>query len=76
MPLAKYARAGRAHARADAHIMVARTPRETALAHRRRPTCRRNEDEDAKEATYAFVTVPRDGAQVGKGMQTTIVDEV
>lgn len=38
--------------------------------------CSRNEDDGAKEATYALVTVPRDGAQVGKGLTTIIVDEV
>jgi large subunit ribosomal protein L31e len=35
--------------------------------------CRRNEDEDAKEEMYAFVTVPKDPD--AKGKQTVIVDE-
>eukprot|EP01025_Chloroclados_australasicus_P030194 TRINITY_DN302_c0_g1_i3.p1 TRINITY_DN302_c0_g1~~TRINITY_DN302_c0_g1_i3.p1 ORF type:complete len:257 (+),score=8.55 TRINITY_DN302_c0_g1_i3:117-773(+) len=38
---------------------------------------RRNEDEDAKEDTYAFVTVPKDGdAFNAKGLVTQVVDEV
>jgi outer membrane lipoprotein-sorting protein len=42
-------------------------------AHQQLHACRRNEDDDAKEDMYAFVTVPKD--QSVKGKQTAIVDE-
>lgn len=35
--------------------------------------CRRNEDDEAKEEMYAFVTIPSDRST--KGKQTAIVDD-
>lgn len=35
-------------------------------------SCRRNEDDDAKEEMYAFMTVPKDEST--KGRQTAVVD--